>query len=76
MKLWLLKTDDYNYDEYDSFVIAAETEDAVRTLAHSQECHGNDEQFWRNPKKSTCELIAPNSIYINEQIVCSSFNAG
>ena len=42
MKLWLVsRTDEVSYDEYDSFVIRAETLEEAVQIAQTEECHGH-----------------------------------
>lgn len=53
MKLWIL-TRSCGWDEYDSFIVCASTEEKARQLAFQYE---TGEKKWLNPKKSTCERI-------------------
>ena len=76
MKLWLIyRTDDIDYDEYDSAVVIAETEEEARNL------------FPQDPyNKVDLKNVVAISIgkpdrktekkYAAKGIVCSSFNAG
>lgn len=62
MKLWLVKTDHYGYDEYDAFVIRAET--AEEALHEAQ---------WENKESVTVTEIAAEG---ETEMILGSFNAG
>lgn len=70
------------YDEYDSFVVAAETETAARTAAANHVSHAGytDEEArdttWGNPTYSTGDLIGAAAPGVTAGVVLASFNAG
>jgi len=76
MKLWLIyRTDDVEYDEYDSAVVIAETEEQARSLFPQSEYSKVDLKnvvaiSIGKPDRKTEKK------YAVEGIVCSSFNAG
>ena len=71
MKLFLLKRNEYSYDETESYVICAKTELKARELAKEGYCEtegfGSDQ--WTDP---TCEEISLKK----PKIIHSQFNAG
>ena len=71
MKLWLVQTEYYTYDEFDSFVVRAESETAAREVAgQGDEYHKN---FWRASKKVTVKEI---TVEGEPEVILGSFNAG
>jgi len=76
MKLWLIyRTDDIDYDEYDSAVVMAETEEQARNL------FPQDFDSKVNLKNVVVECIGKSDKktekkYSSLGIICSSFNAG
>ena len=62
------RTDHADYDEFDSYVVAAVSEEAA--LA-SHPHYG-----WPDPKKVLVKLIGVALPSIEDGIICSSFNAG
>lgn len=87
MKIWHVhRTDQCSYDEYDSFVVAAETEQQAR-LAHPS--GGGDVwtgREWRNGNWKDTSWPAPGKLKVREigtaaptekaGVICASFNAG
>lgn len=68
MKLFIISTDEYDYDEFDSMVISAENEEEARDCAKQANLPG-DMKKWKYEEIGT----------YNKSIVCvvhSSFNAG
>lgn len=76
MKLYVItRKDAAGSDEYQGHVIAAETENAARTMAADKAAdEGNAVWLSRRQTYSTC--IAEESCYSNPIIVQSDFNAG
>ena len=71
MKIYLLRRkDNIGYDEYDSKVIVADSEQRARKLAN--EFVGDEGTIWDNPKFVTCEEV-DNTL---EGVLITSFNAG
>jgi hypothetical protein len=74
MKLWLVSTDYCSYDEYDSFVIRAETELDARAIADAQpDGSGHKTGFWNNTEKVTVTEITAEG---EPEVILGSFNAG
>lgn len=59
-------------DQYDGFVVTAESEGGARELCMN--CDSFNSNTWFNPRKSTCELIGTSADKQSE-IILSSFNA-
>lgn len=74
MKLWLIEREPADWDEYDAFVIRAETSEDALAVARQAEPHwdGND---WR-PGTSIETTIVEVSADGDEEIILGSFNAG
>ena len=72
MKLWLVSTTHYSYDDYDAFVIRAETELDARAIANTQG-DGHHAGFWDNVKRVTVEEITAEG---EPKIILKSYNAG
>jgi hypothetical protein len=73
MKLWLLeRTDAIGWDEFNSFVVRAETEDDARGVAA---INAGDEGpgIWRDPITATCVLLHR---FGEAGVVLGSFCAG
>ncbi len=71
MKLWLLiRTDRVGYDEHDSAIVRAETEEEARILA-SEHCYPSE--AWIDVNRSTVEELVADG---EKGIVLSSFNSG
>ena len=68
MKLFLLSTNDYDWDEYDAFLIRAKDEAAARAEAVKI----TENLLWDGDKVS-CEVI---TVKGKAEIIISSFNAG
>lgn len=69
MKLWLVERSDMqavDYDEYDSFVIAAETDYEARDIAQDRERHAKGWIATQIAARTTCA----------RGVVLGSFNAG
>lgn len=68
MKFWLVTCNGYGYDEYDSFVIRADTSDRAKQLAEEEQKEvGGKSQNW---------TIVELTISGEEEIILGSFNAG
>ena len=72
------RTDEVGYDEYDSFVVCAESEEQARST--HPDINNNNDCTWINNADSTyisCTYIgvASDHVELNEVII-SSFNAG
>lgn len=78
MNLYLIeRIDKVHYDEYDSLVVAAESEDIAKTI------HPNYPQprrisydSWTTEDKLEVTLIGITDVYKETTVVHSSFNAG
>ena len=76
MKLYLLeRVEQADWDQYDGFVIAAESPEAARILAN-REVTEYDNCDWTNEDQVSCRRIAETSIFFQETVVISDFNAG
>lgn len=65
------------YDEYDSFVVAAATEqDARRTAPNGQPWDDYTPYSWVNPEETQAKLIGVADGSLSPGVVCASFNAG
>jgi len=73
MNLYLIdRIGHVGYDEFDGFVIAAESETEARSL-----CNQADEgDIWGNQLDATCELIGTAKDGTNKGVILESFNAG
>lgn len=73
MKIWLVKrTDKIDYDEYDSFVVAHETEDAARNSRPSE-----FDGWPVNPSElHVVEIGDCTYPWTPGTVFCASFNAG
>lgn len=82
MKLWLLsKPGEIDYDEYDSCIVAAFSEQQARDIAPTGVVWGQDnwpEYSWcARPHDVECVEIGLASPTIKYgQVICASFNAG
>ena len=67
------RTDDINYDEYDSFVVKADNEEEARIAAQNKagKCCHNNEWFFEKDKTRITELD-----FIENGVILGSFNAG
>ena len=87
--LYLVKrTDKVTWDEYDSFVVCAESEDEARRVYPSGEMFFEDDMSERNKrcfksgwtdKIETLEVICVGLASVslkNHQVICASYNAG
>lgn len=68
MKLWLVETNEFDYDESDAFVVRAENEDAAFELINNGKCNLN---FKRETTAITQVMQHGKS-----EIILNSFNAG
>lgn len=80
MNLYLLeRTDAIDWDNYDSFVVASESEDNIRNLTpNGKPLDPNDIwNSWANSIEDVkVTLIGTTTVYKEGDIVISSFNAG
>jgi hypothetical protein len=84
MNIYLIKrTDKYSYDDYDSFVVIAET--AIDACNTSPAPPFASDVLWKNPNDSwvtsmdklSCHYLGKaDSRFITKEVVCVSFNAG
>lgn len=79
----LYRIDSIGYDEYDSCVVVAETEEAARHIHPSQYAEKEwwlgdraVRDYWSKPNELVCELIGTTETLVAGTIVCASFNAG
>lgn len=85
MNLYLVaRTDDWSYEDYDAFIVAAETEEEARNT-HPNYNHENPHQDeWEYtpswvPKENLDSLtvtLIGKSEYITKQVILTSFNSG
>lgn len=75
MKLYLLQTENYDYDEYDGFIIRALNENIAREIANSIGTRRLDTspKVWLAAELSTCTEL---TIRGSQGLVFSSFNEG
>lgn len=78
MKLWLLHTDDYDYDEHDEMVVRAETEQKARQLAFDTLFTHERRDRWlvmgaEGSSAVTCEEV---TVEGESEVITVSFNAG
>ena len=65
------------YDEYDSFVVAAATEqDARCTAPNGQPWDERTHFYWVTPEETQAKLIGVADGSLLPGVVCASFNAG
>jgi hypothetical protein len=90
MNIYLvIRTDDWSYDEYDSFICAAETEQAARetwpSTAYPRTWNGTDwvwlkhdvvDRSWQNPQGLEVRLLGQAVYDQPAGVICASFNAG
>lgn len=86
MKLWLIKRIDHvGYDEYDSAVVVAETEDAARLIHPTGSAYLWNGTIWKDGNWSDNVWADPATLKVQEVgiaspgitgVVCASFNAG
>lgn len=77
MNIYLLKRDNkVGYDEYDGFVIAANTEDEARQMA-AEEAADEGKNIWLSPVSDDVRVVKIGiNDYPNPEIILDSFNAG
>ena len=74
MKLWLVSTDAFDYDEYDAFVIRAESAEAAREIAHEHDTDWSQgKNFWLSSAEVTVTEVSPEG---EPGEILASFNAG
>lgn len=81
MNLYLLtRKDELTYDEYDSCVVCAETEEDAKTIHPDGTVFKGDERPWRtwvgNSSEIDCELIGIANENQERGVILASFNAG
>lgn len=77
LNLYLIALDDYSYDEYDSFVIAAKDEPEARKIAIEKSADGAYVETWTKVwNKAKIELIGKAIRGTEKGIILESFNAG
>lgn len=67
MKLYKISVDEFGYDEYDSYVVCAESEEEARKITP-------DNAFWPNDAK--IEYLGEAKEGLEKGIIVASFNAG
>jgi len=76
-KVFLItRTDDVDYDEYDSCVIIADSSEEVAHMIDTGELNSNEDEYlgyWDNGKRIIKEIDLNT---IDSKIICSSYNAG
>ena len=73
MKHWIVRRREYaDWDEYEAFVVAAESEERDRFLA-KREAALDEEKIWLNPEYSTCDELTDDD---PEGVVLEDFHAG
>jgi hypothetical protein len=75
MELFKLKVlGNVTYDEFDSFVVRAESEQKARELVNREAGdYGSQKNIWLNPDKVSCNQIYKDGA---PKVICASFNAG
>ena len=78
MKIFLIKLEDWGWDEYDSCVIVAKDKEQVRDfcLSSFESCEGERFFISNYQKVEKIEEIGITEKYTKPTIICSSFNAG
>jgi hypothetical protein len=76
-KVFLItRTDNVDYDEYDSCVIVADNKEEVAHIIDTGELNSNKDEYldyWDNGKRIIKEIDLNT---IGSKIICSSYNAG
>jgi hypothetical protein len=73
MKLWIIRRREYaDWDEYEAFVISAETEERARLLA-KEEALEAEKKIWLDPEYTTCHELTVDE---PEGVVLADFHAG
>jgi len=70
MALYLLKRNEFDYDEYNAHLVRASSECEARKIAAN---YHEDPDEWLNVLKSSCKLISTDGA---NEVILSSFNAG
>jgi len=75
MNIYLINRSECGYDEYDKFVVAANTD--AEALEYLEDEH-NDVKYssWPNEGEKTAELIGTTDKYTETTVILGSFNAG
>lgn len=73
MNLYLLRRNEFDYDEYDAHLIRASCEYDARLIASKIAKTTEDPREWLDAAKSTCVCVTAEGI---EEVILSSFNAG
>jgi len=79
MKLWLMKNDkwDNDYEQYDSAVVAAETEEDVRKITHLGAPCDKDGSHWAgSPENVSVHYLGEAKKGANSGVILSSYNGG
>jgi len=76
MKLWKIsRKDRIGYDEYDSAVVAAETEEQARNIHPCHSRYDGTGVDWDAPKNLTVQYLGATDRAISG-VILASFNAG
>ena len=73
MALYLLKRNEFDYDEYNAHLVRASCEHDARVIASLVRPSDEDTSEWLDAAKSTCVCVTADG---EEQVILSSFNAG
>ena len=89
MKIYKVeRTDKWNYDEYDSFVCVANSEEEARYMYPSELCRWENKWVYYNAPHESCNYCwtdAPKTLrvyeikpedFLSPKVICESFNAG
>jgi hypothetical protein len=81
MKLWKIsQSENYDYDTYDSAVVAALTEDDARNISPAgsnwDRCLTSWDQCWTKPKNVRVEYLGDAKAGTEAGVIVASFNAG
>lgn len=76
MNIYLIKRSDWGYDEFNGFVMVANTE--KEALEYLESTYNKREHYneWPNNGEKTATLIGTTDKYNELTIILSSFNAG
>jgi len=82
MKLYLIsRTDQVGYDEYDSAVVCAGSEEEARLIhpsRYTEGWNGKEEEYgtWVNADTITVKYLGEATESLSAGVVCASYNAG
>jgi len=73
VNLYLLRRNEFDYDEFDAHLVRASCEQQARVIAAKSVSRHEDRNEWLDATKSTCVCVTADG---EEQVILSSFNAG